>query len=254
MTEIQDQSANSDTDNGAFSWPDSGIDAAVALLKPDRLEELVVVDVGAHVGESLYAIKTRVAGKLRYIGLEPNPLAYEKLSQLTGKLTGRNCSVTVLNAAAGSDDGRAKFQVTRASAVCGILKPVDGLSARVPSGDHEITKELDVELTTIETLARTYSLGRIDFLKVDAEGYDLHVLRGARALLTSGRIYSVMAEVFFVPYRTGQAYFWDIAKFMEDVGYHFVNFYDSRNTSQGRLYTGNALWVSPDIAERNGFL
>jgi hypothetical protein len=89
---------------------------------------------------------------------------------------------------------------------------------------------------------------------VDAEGYDLEVLRGAASALREQRIKVVLSEVFFVAYRQGQCYFWDIASYLAEMDYRFVNLFDTRDTSQGRLYTGNGLWVSRDVAAANGYL
>ena len=60
--------------------------------------------------------------------------------------------------------------------------------------------------------------------------------------------------MFFVKYRKNQCYFWDIASYLQKYNYSFVNLYDTRNTSQGRLYTGNGLWISNDLAQKNNFL
>jgi FkbM family methyltransferase len=55
---------------------------------------------------------------------------------------------------------------------------------------HSTAKSLPrtVRLTTLDTEFEGRNWPQIDFLKVDAEGYDFHVLRGARALLTSHKI------------------------------------------------------------------
>jgi hypothetical protein len=43
-------------------------------------------------------------------------------------------------------------------------------------------------MTTLDAELAERNWPQIDFLKVDAEGYDFHVLRGARSLLTSHKI------------------------------------------------------------------
>lgn len=237
-----------------MDWPEAGLEMALRLLKPMGARELVVVDVGAHYGESLGSLSDLCPCPFKYIGLEPNPEAFADFEAAAVKLRTNNRQVECLACAAGPRDGKTLFRMMRASAVSGILPAVDGLSERVPSGDHQVVSEIDVDVVTIETLANRCLLRKIDLLKIDTEGYDLEVLRGAEHLLKGQSVDAVLTEAFFVPYRVGQAFFWDIAVFMRNCGYHFVNLYDTRNTSQGRLYTGNALWVSAKAAQGNGFL
>ncbi|MBU0970059.1 MAG: FkbM family methyltransferase, partial [Proteobacteria bacterium] len=169
-------------------------------------------------------------------------------------IQGEGRDISCLPVAAGAKDGTLRYLLTKESAVAGVLKPIDGLNERVPSGDHNITNEFEVQSLSVPSIIKKQSLEKIDILKIDTEGYDLEVLKGSLDLLKSQAIGVVMTEVFFVPYRVNQAFFWDIATFMSQQGYHFVNLYDTRDTHQGRLYTGNGLWVSPKIAKSNKFL
>ncbi len=237
-----------------MDWPEAGLSAAVQLLHPLNLSPISVIDVGAHCGETLSSLAQIWPGALTYVGLEPNPDSFADFEAVASRLRAEARQLTCLPYAAGPQDGSTRFRMTRASAVSGILPAVNGLLERVPSGDHELIREIDVEIATIETLVGRFGLEPLNLLKIDTEGYDLEVLHGARELLSAQTIDVVLTEAFFVPYRVGQAYFWDIASFMREVGYHFVNLYDTRNTSQGRLYTGNAVWVSARVGQANDFL
>jgi FkbM family methyltransferase len=236
------------------TWPDNGLEVALRLLKSRGQDKLIMIDIGAHHGESLSSVSKYFSGALKYIGLEPNPEAFQEFQSFSNTLRTNDREITCLNTAAGQKNGVAKLLVTKESAVAGILLAVKGLFDRVPSGDHQVISEIEVEMVSVQSLASRYDIRNVDLLKIDTEGYDLEVMRGARFLLELQVVSAVLSEVFFVPYRIGQAYFWDIASFMNDRGYHFVNLYDTRNTSQGRLYTGNALWVSSKIAKANDFL
>jgi len=237
-----------------MDWPEAGLNAALQLLKPLNSSMISVIDVGAHRGETLSSLAQMWPDVFTYVGLEPNPDSFADFEAVAGTLRADARQIMCLPYAAGPQDGATRFRMTKASAVSGILPAVNGLLERVPSGDHELIREIDVEIVTIGSLIKRFAFAPLDLLKIDTEGYDLEVLHGAQALLASQAIDVVLTEAFFVPYRVGQAYFWDIASFMRDVGYHFVNLYDTRDTSQGRLYTGNALWVSARVAQANNFL
>ncbi len=235
-------------------WPDAGMARAFELLAPLAPARHVVIDVGAHNGETLDIAASRLAGGAHYIALEPNPGTFALLKARAGRYEGTAMQASCVQAAAGPVEGTTSFNATRASAVAGVLPPVAGLGERVPSGDHDILEQVTVQMVTIDGLMAREGISSVDLLKVDAEGYDLEVLRGAMQALREHRVRVVLAEVFFVAYREGQAFFWDIAAFLQEAGYQFVNLYDTRDTSQGRLYTGNGLWVSPEVAGANGYL
>ncbi len=235
-------------------WPDRGLMTAFELLEPLSLKEPILLDIGAHRGETLKIFSDNWTGRFKYIGLEPNPEAFRDLETLAKSIPNQGQTILCYPVAAGAKEGILRYLLTKESAVAGVLEPIDGLSERVPSGDHKITQAFDVPTHTVMSLAKKNFFETIDILKVDTEGYDLEVLKGSLDLLKSHSIRIVMTEVFFVPYRVNQAFFWDIAAFMHHLGYYFVNLYDTRNTAQGRLYTGNGVWASPQVAQANNFL
>jgi FkbM family methyltransferase len=235
-------------------WPDAALREALKLLKTKENSKINIVDVGAHYGETLVGIEAKINCNTNYLCLEPDKDTFAILCGVCDKSNNPRMTISPLCAAAGPVDGKVIFNQTKESAVSGILKPVKGLSERVPTGDHEIRNQLEVNQIKIDTLRKEYSFDIIDLLKIDAEGYDLEVLRGAESMLDKQAISVIVTEVFFVPYRDGQANFWDIAGYLNKKDYSFVNLFDTRDTKQGRLYTGNAIWVSGNVAKTNDFL
>jgi FkbM family methyltransferase len=52
-----------------------------------------------------------------------------------------------------------------------------------------------VPVTTLDALARKEKIDRIDVLKIDVEGADLEVIRGASGLLAAGRVRAIVVEI-----------------------------------------------------------
>ena len=52
----------------------------------------------------------------------------------------------------------------------------------------------DIQLTTIDEFCRKNDVKRIDFLKIDVEGYELDVLKGAKQMLEENRIRIIQFE------------------------------------------------------------
>jgi len=70
-------------------------------------------------------------------------------------------------------------------------------SLRAGVHDFAIDTDTETELVNIETIAQfcqDREIRRINFLKVDTEGYDLEVLKGAEEILDEGRIDFVQVE------------------------------------------------------------
>jgi len=135
------------------------------------------VDVGANVGEwsSRFLARSQANG----VAYEPSQGAYSVLQATFG--TGR---MTLRNIALGEDAGEMLFVEEDE---CG--KTSSSVEVHTPSG-------LKPTRVAVSTLDLEFAGGgeTLDFVKIDAEGYDLRVLRGAQSLLESGRIRFVQFE------------------------------------------------------------
>lgn len=117
-----------------------------------------VIDVGANIG--YYALME--ARRCEYVmALEPDPTNYEVLR--LNKLLNNDYSMSLYNVAAGDINGKVKFETSKVSNW-----------RRVSSkGNVEVDMErLDDILT-----------GKIDFIRMDVEGYELNILKGAQEIL-----------------------------------------------------------------------
>lgn len=247
-------------DHQGEAWPEAALSCALELATrlitatPQAREAFHIIDIGAHEGQSLISTLSRVTVPVQYLALEPNPKVSRQLQRLAKGLNSDHTQIEVLQHAAGPQEGSINFMVTEASAVAGVLSPEDELQRRVPAGDHIITACVEVPMSSVDRLISDRGWTRVNLLKIDAEGFDLEVLRGAAESLELSRVDIIVVECFFVAYRKGQHYFWDIAKFLADFNYYFFDLLDTRHTGQGRLYTGNGIWVSSRSATTLGYL
>ena len=79
------------------------------------------------------------------------------------------------------------------------------------------------ETETADNFFRSQNLERIDFLKLDTQGTELEILKGAREYLRAGKVAVVKTEVLFQPVYRDQCTFSDIDRFMKDEGFMFVD-------------------------------
>jgi FkbM family methyltransferase len=139
----------------------------------------VVFDLGANVGQS--AAKFLAAfPSARVFCYEP---ATENFRRLTERFAGAG-RIRCMQMALGSASGDAVLLVEGASDRNRLLGAGEGRSE-------------DTERTAVRRLdevCRELGIGSVDYLKVDTEGHDLEVLRGAEPLLVEQRIDFVQVE------------------------------------------------------------
>jgi FkbM family methyltransferase len=133
------------------------------VLRPDSS----CIDVGCYRGQILREM-LRLAPDGRHIAYEPVPANVEWLRAHFPAVTIHACAVS-------DEPGTATFQHVQG-------RPARSGLRRVPYPDaDEVVVAIDV---TIDTIDRTVPSGtRVDLLKVDVEGAELQVFRGAARLL-----------------------------------------------------------------------
>lgn len=85
----------------------------------------------------------------------------------------------------------------------------------------------------------------VDLLKIDAEGFELEVLRGAAELLRQRRVRSIFAECRFARTQANQVLFEDLDRTLVAAGFLFSGFYQFFRWGPSKAYAGfaNGLWI-----------
>ncbi|MBD1910494.1 MULTISPECIES: FkbM family methyltransferase [unclassified Leptolyngbya] len=85
---------------------------------------------------------------------------------------------------------------------------------------------LEVETTTLDAFCEAEQVPFIDFLQIDVQGADLHVLHGARQLLST--VLMIQIEVEFAPLYENQPLFADIDTFLRLEGFSLFDLIGTR--------------------------
>jgi FkbM family methyltransferase len=129
----------------------------------------LVFDVGAHVGRHA-EIFTDLGAKV--VSIEPNPSCCEHLERLA-----KVRNIHVEHCAAGDAPGKLKLRICQDSVISTVVEEWYQGARRSPiHQDAQWLASLEVDVITLDQLAQRY--GNPAFVKIDAEGYDDHVLRG----------------------------------------------------------------------------
>jgi len=161
------------------AWKYRPDDSEILFLKRSLRDAMTVLDVGANFGV-LATLMGEFAPKAKVYAFEPHPQTFAALKRnvAANRLADR---VRCIQSAVGTAVGTVSFLDTGAPATNRIASP----------GDHTF----EVVLTTIDAFRREHDLTSVDFLKIDVEGAELDVLRGAHASFEKKLIRRGMIEI-----------------------------------------------------------
>jgi FkbM family methyltransferase len=162
----------------------------------------LILDVGANAGQTYESF--RWAGfKGPICSFEPNPAMFKQLQGQPGYQWQR------LPYALSSQTGQAKFFITDCDNANGLQAPL---------GKRKVTGEINVQTYRLDELwpLEKFSARNV-FLKIDTEGHDLEVVKGASGVLD--RIQLIMVETGPLPRYQGEPPFPVIVNFMNDLGF-----------------------------------
>jgi FkbM family methyltransferase len=228
--------------NGESSLQRWILDGAPAGLK------IHVVDVGANVGNWSAAMlfAASQAGQLTNLDLHAfEPSAYT-FARLTKTLGGNR--VRLHNVAISEYIGSAALHIVGPGA--GRNSFYDQLQS-----ESAVTTE-EVATTTLDSYAELAELDHITLLKIDTEGHDLAVLRGARNLIANHRI-SVAQFEYNCRWIDARSYLRDSFDLLQPHGYRIgkltpngVEFYPTWDAELETFVEGNYVACLPSIADR----
>lgn len=104
---------------------------------------------------------------------------------------------------------------------------ISGLSSFLKKGElvKGTEKESTVEVTTIDQFCAEQKINFIDILKIDTQGYELEVLKGAENLISNNGIGLVYLEVLFSKLYEDSPSMGDLYNFLTENGYNLFSIY-----------------------------
>jgi FkbM family methyltransferase len=172
----------------------------------------VAIDIGAHTGDTSVpmALATGVNGAV--LALEPNPYVFAVL-QRNAALNRDKTNIHPLNFAAMPASGLVEFEYSDAGYCNG------GRHEGISKWRHGHAFTLEVRGQNLHDYMHRHVaelIPRVRYVKIDAEGYDLHVLRSIEELLLETRPF-VRAEIFGLASPADRL---SIVEYLRSLGYH----------------------------------
>lgn len=208
---------------------------ACAYLKDIGLVPKCIVDVGAHIGQTV-ALFRQSFPAAKIVAFEPFPGFFEKLSARFGHdqlVSLHHC---------GLSDRPAQLPMFTGNLNCSLQSPLNNQGRSVDGAATTM-----IETVVLDDFFEAHYPGQtIDLLKIDIEGHERAALRGAHRLLSAGRVRAVLIEVMFTRLFDNAALAHEIATDLAGFGFVQHQLFDIKLTSQGQMRYANALFVRQD--------
>lgn len=171
--------------------------------KLNKNNSFVFFDVGANRGDYSKALINKFRGSKVY-SFEPLPSTFGMLKKETQSFENIYC----INKALGAQEGRRKIYSDGAGS---------GLSSFFPLESQAENKSHmeEVCITTLDSFCSANEIRQIDFLKIDVEGFEFEVLKGAETMIKSNKIRNIQFE-FGGNHVKGHVHFFDIFQFLSN--------------------------------------
>jgi FkbM family methyltransferase len=202
----------------------------------------VVLDIGANIGQSALALAQRFPSADIY-SLEPFPAVFAELQAKVAEYPRIHCR----NLACGAAPGSAFFR-RDADPTMGRLEVCPEQDVAAPPVDGT-----QVEVTTVDAFCGANGLERIGLLKIDTEGGDMDVLRGADGMLSAARIDFVEVEAGMNRDNRYHVPMFEMLGFLEDRDYRLFGIYEQIPewpTGQPFLRRANLVFLSPELSRQ----
>ncbi|GHD30600.1 FkbM family methyltransferase [Parahalioglobus pacificus] len=210
-----------------------GIDLFSDIAYLVKSETPTCIDVGANVGQTIDALLDTFSNPLIH-SFEPSLKTFQTLQRKP--YAGR---VVLHNLALGSAPAEREF-INYKSSVLSSFLPLDPGHQNRFRDVSEVGRE-NVQLSTVDCFLAEERIISVDLLKIDTQGFDLEVLRGAHKSLTDGRIQYVLVEINFVGMYQGQSSAAEVTQELETAGFRLIDYYE-KVREQGRLAWCTALF------------
>ncbi|MBC9929419.1 FkbM family methyltransferase [Chitinophaga qingshengii] len=188
----------------------SGERAFIRYLKrKGMLASGVIFDIGANVGNYSEMLR-RYDIHLPIFAFEPHPVAYQKLKISAGK----NDFIPVKMAAGEEETNTVIYDYSGA----GGSEHASMYREVIETLHDGVAEEVAITQTTLDDFVYSREIREIALLKIDTEGHELPVLKGARQCIAAGMVKVIQIE-FNEMNVISRTFFKDIIDLLP--GYHF---------------------------------
>lgn len=199
----------------------------------------VIFDVGAYIGDTVEQFKSSFP--------ESHIHAFEPFNESFVIMKNRFQETDAIffnNLAIGDSVVEAdSLYVTRNKGSSSLLKPMKSANKFWEGNPLLMQKKVEVKINTIDKYCEEKSINEIDILKIDVQGNEIKVLKGASRMLGDKKIKLIFTEISIAPSYKNQSEIDEIISLLRSYGYRIFNFFKMKHL-KGKLIECDVLFYS----------
>ena len=201
----------------------------------DMMNKATVIDIGAYQGDfTKNMLATEKFAKAHLF--EPNP---EHFTFLQNEFSEQG-NIFLHPYALGNQIGKESFNCSEDDATGSVLR-------YHPKYHHDTSqkkvKSFSINLTKLDDFyIEHFSQDRIGLIKIDTQGFDLEVLKGAENLIRDQKPWLVI-ELNFLPFYIGQASIHSIMHWLSEQGYHLGGMFNDHYSNDQWLAFADGVFI-----------
>ena len=204
------------------------------IVSLDRLK--VIFDVGANVGQSS-EVYLNICPNSQIYCFEPVDRTFRQLEMRFAHVGRIKC----YNVALGATSESGVMIIEENSSRCRLV------GAQTENVTREQENAETTRITTIDEFCKAAKIDHIDYLKIDTEGGDLEVLKGADEMLSARRIDVIEVEAGMNPFNTFHVPMELLKPWLESRNYLLFGVYEQIRewpTGEQHLRRANLVFIS----------
>ena len=212
-----------------------------------KKNELIIFDIGAHDGGSIVRFEN-IFPDAEIFSFEPTKKLYDKMSKLSTKKN------KIFNYALSNFDGEKKFcQYEYQSGKTNSFYPMVENSKykyQRTKSNNETEAIKSVKVKKLDTFLEENKISNIDLLKIDTQGAEIEILKGAEKILNSKNINVIELEYILGIAHEFRSSLYELEEMLHKNNYKLIAIENAGNIISISNFQTNLIYVTNEIFEK----
>jgi len=220
-----------------------GADVIVDLKGKIGAKPDTIFDVGANIGQTALTFNKHFP-KATIHSFEPIASTYKQLENNVKAYSNIKCHKLALS------DKSEELKIRIFEGKNSVLNSLNTISMNITDN----SKEEIITTNTLDNFLEEQKLTTIDLLKIDTEGYEMPVLKGASHALQNNKIKMIYLEVGFSKRNDMNTYLPEVLEFLTDLQFVMFGLYELHHFNiETEHHFGNALFLHKSVVKNNNY-